>query len=104
MTKINKPVSKFQFTINICPTRAFNIKSFVLRVEKLKNVIRKTFGKFGKLVNEHYPVDEEGKTKGMFWCLYFDLFIVQVTLKVDIRKYHFVTDSDFSYHILKPNQ
>jgi len=34
------------------------------RVEKLKNVIRKTFGKFGKLVNEHYPVDEEGKTKG----------------------------------------
>jgi len=34
------------------------------RVEKLKNVIRKTFGKFGKLVNEHYPVDDEGKTKG----------------------------------------
>ena len=34
------------------------------RVEKLKNVIRKTFGKFGKLVNEHYPTDEEGKTKG----------------------------------------
>jgi len=34
------------------------------RVEKLKNVIRKTFGKFGKLVNEHYPLDDEGKTKG----------------------------------------
>jgi len=34
------------------------------RLEKLKNVIRKTFGKFGKLVNEHYPTDEEGKTKG----------------------------------------
>eukprot|EP00088_Acartia_fossae_P013133 TRINITY_DN1682_c0_g1_i1.p1 TRINITY_DN1682_c0_g1~~TRINITY_DN1682_c0_g1_i1.p1 ORF type:complete len:705 (+),score=264.99 TRINITY_DN1682_c0_g1_i1:29-2116(+) len=34
------------------------------RLEKLKNVIRKAFVKFGNLVNEHYPVDEEGKTKG----------------------------------------
>jgi len=34
------------------------------RVDKLKNVIRKTFGKFGKLVNEHYPLDDEGQTKG----------------------------------------
>jgi len=34
------------------------------RVEKLKNVVRKIYSKFGKLMNEHYPVDEEGKTKG----------------------------------------
>lgn len=34
------------------------------RLEKLKNVIRKAFSKFGKLTNEHYPLDEEGKTKG----------------------------------------
>ena len=34
------------------------------RVEKLKNVVRKIYGKFGRLVNEHYPTDEEGKTKG----------------------------------------
>ena len=34
------------------------------RVEKLKNVIRKIYSKFGKLMNEHYPVDDEGKTKG----------------------------------------
>lgn len=34
------------------------------RLEKLKNVIRKTYSKFGKLVNEHYPLDTEGKTKG----------------------------------------
>jgi hypothetical protein len=27
-------------------------------------VIRKTYSKFGKLVNEHYPLDSEGKTKG----------------------------------------
>jgi translation initiation factor 3 subunit B len=33
-------------------------------LEKLKNVIRKTYSKFGKLVNEHYPLDSEGKTKG----------------------------------------
>lgn len=34
------------------------------RVEKLKNVIRKIYSKFGKLVNEHYPVSEDGSTKG----------------------------------------
>jgi len=34
------------------------------RVEKLKNVIRKIYSKFGKLVNEHYPVEEDGSTKG----------------------------------------
>jgi len=34
------------------------------RLDKLKNVIRKTFGKCGNLVNEHYPVDEKGMTKG----------------------------------------
>ena len=40
------------------------------RLDRLKNVIRKTFIKFGKLVNEHYPVDEEGKTKGNYSDLY----------------------------------
>ncbi len=34
------------------------------RLEKLKSVIKKIFAKFGKIVNEHYPTDEEGKTKG----------------------------------------
>ena len=34
------------------------------RVDKLKNVIRKIYGKFGKLVNEHYPSEENGNTKG----------------------------------------
>jgi len=34
------------------------------RVDKLKNVIRKIYSKFGKLMNEHYPLDEEQKTKG----------------------------------------
>lgn len=34
------------------------------RVDKLKNVIRKIYSKFGKLMNEHYPLDDEGKTKG----------------------------------------
>merc|ERR1719369_59377 len=34
------------------------------RTDKLKNVIRKIYSKFGKLVHEHYPVDEEGNTKG----------------------------------------
>jgi len=34
------------------------------RLEKLKNVIRKVFSKFGKIVTEHYPQDESGQTKG----------------------------------------
>jgi len=34
------------------------------RLEKLKNVIRKIYGKFGKLINEHYPIEEDGSTKG----------------------------------------
>ena len=37
------------------------------RVEKLKNVIRKIYGKFGKLVNEHYPTEEGGNTKGFIF-------------------------------------
>ncbi len=34
------------------------------RLEKLKSVIKKICDKFGKVVNEHYPLDEEEKTKG----------------------------------------
>ncbi|GFR78417.1 eukaryotic translation initiation factor 3 subunit B, partial [Elysia marginata] len=34
------------------------------RLEKLKNVIKKLFSKFGTVVNTFYPVDEEGTTKG----------------------------------------
>lgn len=34
------------------------------RLDKLKNVIKKLFSKFGTVVNTFYPVDEEGTTKG----------------------------------------
>lgn len=33
------------------------------RLEKLQNVIRKLFSKFGNVVNEFYP-EKDGKTKG----------------------------------------
>ena len=33
------------------------------RLEKLKNVIRKIFSKFGKIISEYYP-EEDGSTKG----------------------------------------
>ena len=33
------------------------------RVEKLKNIIRKVFSKFGNVVNEYYP-EKDGKTTG----------------------------------------
>ncbi|KAJ8318881.1 hypothetical protein KUTeg_003972 [Tegillarca granosa] len=39
------------------------------RQEKLKNVIRKIFEKFGKIVYEHYPVENE-KTKGYIFLEY----------------------------------
>lgn len=34
------------------------------RFGKLKNVVSKLYGKFGNIVNEHYPLDENGFTKG----------------------------------------
>ena len=34
------------------------------RLDKLKNVIKKLFSKFGAVVNTCYPVDEEGTTRG----------------------------------------
>ena len=34
------------------------------RLEKLQNVIRKIFNKFGKITNELYPKKENGETKG----------------------------------------
>ena len=34
------------------------------RLDKLRNVIKKVFSKFGKIVNEFYP-EENGKTKGL---------------------------------------
>lgn len=34
------------------------------RLERLHTVINKVFGKFGTIVNEHYPKQENGMTKG----------------------------------------
>ncbi|CAB3991027.1 Eukaryotic translation initiation factor 3 subunit B [Paramuricea clavata] len=39
------------------------------RLDKLKNVIKKVFSKFGKIVNEFYP-EENGKTKGYIFIEY----------------------------------
>ena len=40
------------------------------RIEKLKGVVRKIFQKYGKIITEHYPVDDEGKTKGYMFLEY----------------------------------
>jgi len=40
------------------------------RLEKLQNVIRKIFNKFGRIQNEHYPLAEDGKTKGYIFLEY----------------------------------
>ena len=34
------------------------------RIEKLQNVLRKLFQKFGKITNEYYPLNADGSTKG----------------------------------------
>lgn len=34
------------------------------RIEKLQNVLRKLFQKFGKITNEFYPLNADGSTKG----------------------------------------
>ena len=34
------------------------------RLERLKSVLKKIFGKFGKIVNEYYPLDDSGVFKG----------------------------------------
>jgi translation initiation factor 3 subunit B len=35
-----------------------------VKLEKLKAVISKVYNKLGVCRNEHYPIDEDGKTKG----------------------------------------
>lgn len=36
------------------------------KLEKLQSVINKVLGKFGPIVNQHYPMNEnDGKTKGL---------------------------------------
>lgn len=34
------------------------------RIEKLQNVLKKLFQKFGKITNEYYPLNPDGSTKG----------------------------------------
>lgn len=40
------------------------------RQDKLKNVINKIFAKFGNIVNEFYPLNEKGETKGYIFIEY----------------------------------
>ncbi|XP_030751724.1 eukaryotic translation initiation factor 3 subunit B [Sitophilus oryzae] len=40
------------------------------RIEKLKSVINKVFGKFGKIVNEYYPLKADESTKGYIFLEY----------------------------------
>ncbi|KAK8730659.1 hypothetical protein OTU49_007860, partial [Cherax quadricarinatus] len=42
------------------------------RLEKLKNVVRKIFKEFGTIINEFYPTNEDGKTKGYIFLEFKD--------------------------------
>lgn len=35
------------------------------RLEKLRNVVRKLFREFGTIINECYPMNKDGETKGL---------------------------------------
>lgn len=39
------------------------------RLEKLINVLRKFFSKFGKITNEYFPLNADGSTKGYYTCI-----------------------------------
>ncbi|XP_041363161.1 eukaryotic translation initiation factor 3 subunit B-like [Gigantopelta aegis] len=51
------------------------------RLEKLQNVLHKLFSKFGKIVNEHYPM-EDGKTKGYIFLEYSSPLHAQEAVKM----------------------
>jgi len=52
------------------------------KLPKLQNVISKIFGKFGKLINEHYPAHEGGKTKGYIFLEYSNSSEAQEAVKM----------------------
>ncbi|XP_067673505.1 eukaryotic translation initiation factor 3 subunit B-like [Haliotis asinina] len=51
------------------------------RLEKLQNVIRKLFSKFGNIVNEFYP-EKDGKTKGYIFLEYTSPLHAQEAVKM----------------------
>ena len=83
-----------------CPQEADGIDSVVVvdnvpqvgpdRLEKLRNVIRKIFSKFGEVVSEFFP-EADGKTKGyVAWCTDFlFLFLNQIFhFSVPFERFH----------------
>lgn len=40
------------------------------RLDKLKSVINKIFSKFGTIINDYYPMNENGQTKGYIFLEY----------------------------------
>ncbi|XP_043279414.1 eukaryotic translation initiation factor 3 subunit B-like [Venturia canescens] len=62
------------------------------RLERLQTVINKVFGKYGTIVNEHYPKQEDGMTKGYIFLEYTNpmnaLAAVKSTNNYKIDKMH----------------
>ena len=75
------------------------------RTEKLKNVIRKIYSKFGKLVHEHYPLDEQGNTKGYIFLEFNNhqnaVEAVKVTHNYKLDKTHTFQVNLFSGMLVK---
>lgn len=51
------------------------------RIEKLKSIIRKVFSKFGTVVNEYYPLDDNQETKGFIFLEFSNASDAQHAIK-----------------------
>ncbi|KAI4456592.1 eukaryotic translation initiation factor 3 eif3 -related [Holotrichia oblita] len=62
------------------------------RIEKLKSVINKIFGKFGNIINEYYPLNENSHTKGYIFLEYASplhaIEAVKITNNYKLDKLH----------------
>lgn len=62
------------------------------RLDKLKSVINKIFSKFGNIINDYYPISENGHTKGYIFLEYSmpvnALEAVKVTNNYKLDKQH----------------
>lgn len=70
------------------------------RMEKLKLVIRKVYQKYGRIITEHYPVNDKGETKG-YMFLEFSKYqdaveAVKNTMNYKLDKHHSFTVNLFS--------
>nr|SVE70275.1 EOG090X01UY [Daphnia similis]SVE70899.1 EOG090X01UY [Daphnia similis]SVE71530.1 EOG090X01UY [Daphnia similis]SVE72163.1 EOG090X01UY [Daphnia similis] len=69
------------------------------RIEKLQNVLKKLFQKFGKITNEYYPLNSDGSTKGHVFIEYSNASEALEVLK-GTNGYKFDKNHTFTVNLL----